>query len=124
MYKDYTDLIAYVARKYDFKQSQIGSHHPIHQENILTDAKLSSSTIDKFDEQERVKSKAEEIEKNQNGEPEAIGGNIEENVQRGQESEHQVNQNNFFNPLQQSLADMPSSPASDPRFYPYSTKPK
>lgn len=125
MYKDYTDLIAYIAKKYDFKQSQIDPHQRIHQEDILTSAKLSSATINKFDEQEQAKIKtAKEAEKKQTVEPEVGAGNFDENVQRNQESNHQSHQNNFFNPLQQGLADMPSSPAVDPRFYPYSTKPK
>ncbi len=124
MYKDYTDLIAYVAKKFDFKQSQISSRHQIHQEDILTDAKLSSSMINKFDEEERTKIKAAAVEKTQAARLEAIADNVEENGHQNQEPEHQANQNNFFNPLQQGLADMPSSPASDPRFYPYSTKPK
>jgi len=125
MYKDYTDLIAYIAKKYDFKQSRIDPHQRIHQEDILTSAKLSSATINKFDEQEQAKIKtAKEAEKKQTVEPEVGAGNFDENVQRNQESNHQSHQNNFFNPLQQGLADMPSSPAVDPRFYPYSTKPK
>ena len=70
MYKDYTDLIAYIAKKYDFKQSQIDPHQRIHQEDILTSAKLSSATINKFDEQEQAKIKtAKEAEKEQTVEP-------------------------------------------------------
>jgi len=117
IYEDYSKFLTYTNK--DFGIDNIAETVIIFsQEEILMDAKLSPQKIAHFEEIE-TKLKEEQVEAEKKAKTKEE--NSSDQVSQEETGFKSTAENPYLNDIQ---SKMPIPPTSDPRFYPYSKKPK
>jgi len=117
IYEDYSKFLTYTNK--DFGIDDIAETMIIFsQEEILMDAKLSPQKIAHFEEKE-AKLKEEQVEAEKRAKTKEE--NSSDQVSQEETGFKSTAENPYLNDIQ---SKMPIPPTSDPRFYPYSKKPK